>query len=118
MEKDLELQSAMQWQINLETQFNDRSNDPALQEMVEDQEHKVNNLHHQLQDRWRKEVCCEFSQKQAVINIERQLTGGAVSNEPACEVLQKEFTMPPEQILLVELFFTWPTTDSLEDEWA
>lgn len=26
--------------------------------------------------------------------------------------------MPPEQILLVETFFTWPTTDSLEDEWT
>ena len=26
--------------------------------------------------------------------------------------------MPPEQILLMEVFFTWPTTDSLEDEWA
>ena len=43
---------------------------------------------------------------------------GAVSDKPACEVLWKEFTMPPEQILLVETFFTWPTTDSLEDEWA
>ena len=52
-----------------------------------------------------------------VIDIERQLTGGAVSDKPACEVLQKEFTMPSEQICLVEIFFTWPTTDSLEDEW-
>lgn len=26
--------------------------------------------------------------------------------------------MPSEQILLVETFFTWPTTDSLEDEWT
>lgn len=50
------------------------------------------------------------------IDIERQLTGGAVSDEPACEVLRKEFTMPPEQILLVETCFTWPTIDSLEDE--
>ena len=53
-----------------------------------------------------------------MIDIERQLTGGAVSDEPAHEVLRKEFTMPPEQTLLVEMFFTWPTTDSLEDEWA
>ncbi|KAJ5701036.1 Zinc finger C2H2 [Penicillium malachiteum] len=26
--------------------------------------------------------------------------------------------MPSEQISLVETFFTWPTTDSLEDEWT
>jgi hypothetical protein len=25
--------------------------------------------------------------------------------------------MQPEQILLVETFFTWPTSDSLEEEW-
>ena len=118
VEKDPELQSAMQWRFNLETQLNDRSNDPRLQEMVEDQERKVNNLRRRLQDRRRKEVRREFSRKRAVIDIERQLTGGAVSDEPARKVLRKEFTMPPEQILLVETFFTWPTSDSLEDEWA
>ena len=85
--------------------------------MLDDQECKVSNLHHRLQDRQRKEARREFSRKQAVIDIERQLTGGAVSDQPAREVLRKEFTMPPEQILLVEMFFTWPTTDSLEDEW-
>jgi hypothetical protein len=53
-----------------------------------------------------------------VINIERQLTGGAVNDEPACEVLQQEFAMPLEHILLVESFLIWPTSDSLEDEWA
>ena len=101
----------------METQCDDRSGDPALQDMLEDQERKVSNLHRRLQDRQWKEARCEFSQKRAVIDIERQLTGGAVSDEPAQEVLQKEFTMPPEQILLLETFFTWPTTDALEDEW-
>lgn len=118
VEKDPELQSAIRWRVDLETQYDDRSDDPALRAMVEDQERKVKNLRRRLQDRRRKEVRCEFSRKQAVIDIERQLTGGAVSDEPAREVLRKEFTMPPEQILLVETFFTWPTTDSLEDEWA
>lgn len=59
-----------------------------------------------------------FSRKQAVIDIERQLTGGAVNDEPAWEVLRQDFAMPPEHILLVESFFTWPTSNSLEDEWA
>ena len=85
--------------------------------MLDNQEHKVSNLCYYLQDRQQKEAQCEFSWKQAVINIERQLTGGTVSDQPACKVLQKEFTMPPEQILLVETFFTWPTTDLLEDKW-
>ena len=117
VEKDPELQSAIRWRADLETQCDDHSDDSALQVMLEDQECKVSNLRRRLQDRRRKEARREFSRKQAVIDIERQLTGGAVSDEPAREVLRKEFTMPREQILLVETFFTWPTTDSLEDEW-
>lgn len=118
MEKDPELQSAIRWGVELETQCDDCSGDPAFRAMLEDQERKVNNLRRRLQDRRRKKVRREFSWKQAVIDIERQLTGGAVSDNPAREVLRKDFAMPPEQILLVETFFTWPTTDSLEDEWA
>ena len=118
MEKDLELQAAIRWRSELETQCDDHPNDPELRAMPEDQARKVNNLRRRLQNRRRKEVRREFSRKQVVIDIERQLTGGAASDEPAREIMQKEFTMPPEQILLVETFFTWPTTDSLEDEWV
>ncbi|KAJ5589616.1 hypothetical protein N7537_012294 [Penicillium hordei] len=95
VEKDLELQSAIRWQLDLETQCVDRSQNPVLRAMLEDQKRHVHNLRRRL-----------------------QLTGGAVSDEPAREVLRKEFEMPSEQILLVETFFTWPTTDSLEDEWT
>lgn len=118
VEKDPELQSAIRWQIDLETQCADRSHNPALRAMLEDQKRQVHNLRRRLQDKRRKETRRDFSRKQAVIDIERQLTGGAVSDEPAREVLRKEFEMPSEQILLVETFFTWPTTDSLEDEWT
>lgn len=118
MEKDPELQATIRWRVELETQCDDRPDDPELRAMLEDQGRKVNNLRRCLQDRRRKEVRREFSRKQAVVDIERQLTGGSVSDEPAREVLRKEFTMPPEQILLVETFFTWPTPDSLEDEWV
>ncbi|KAH8431688.1 uncharacterized protein LDX57_009342 [Aspergillus melleus] len=86
--------------------------------MLEDQKRKVHNLRRRLQEKRRKEIWRDFSRKQAVIDIKRQLTDGAVSDEPAREVLRKEFAVPPAQILLVETFFTWPTTDSLEDEWT
>lgn len=118
VEKDPELQSAMRWQFELETKCGDHSHDPALRAMLEDQKRQVHNLRRRLQDKRRKEIRRDFSRKQAVIDIERQLTGGAVSDEPAREVLRKEFAMPSEQILLVETLFTWPTTDSLEDEWT
>ena len=85
----------------MKTQCKDCAGDPVLQDMLDDQEHKVSNLHHCLQDRQQKEAQCEFSQKQAVIDIKRQLISGAVSNKPVRKVLEKELTMLPEQILHV-----------------
>ncbi|KAH1805774.1 hypothetical protein KXX35_000366, partial [Aspergillus fumigatus] len=117
MEKDPELQSAIRWQMELEDRCA-QSNDPTLRALLEQQERSVHNTRRRLQERRRKEIRQEFSRKQAVIDIERQLTGGAVNDEPAREVLRQDFAMPPEHILLVESFFTWPTSNSLEDEWA
>jgi hypothetical protein len=81
-------------------------NDPTLRALLKQQERNVDNTHRRLREKQRKQIRQGFSQKQAVINIERQLTGGAVNDEPAREVLQKEFAMPPEQILVMETFFT------------
>ncbi|KAH2152561.1 hypothetical protein KXW33_002141 [Aspergillus fumigatus] len=117
VEKDPELQSAIRWQVELEDRCA-QSNDPTLRALLEQQERSVHNTRRRLQERRRKEIRQVFSRKQAVIDIERQLTGGAVNDEPAREVLRQDFAMPPEHILLVESFFTWPTSNSLEDEWA
>ncbi|KAE8148498.1 hypothetical protein BDV25DRAFT_168391 [Aspergillus avenaceus] len=116
VEQDPELQSAVRWQSELEKQYRGSEN-LTLRVMLEDQEHKIKNLRRRLQERQRKRMRQDFSRKQAVIDIERQLTGVAVSDESAREVLCKEFAMPPEQIDLVQTFFTWPVSDSLEDEW-
>jgi hypothetical protein len=116
VEMDPELQSAIRCQDELKDRCA-QSNDPTLQALLEQQRRNVNNTRRRLQERRRKEMRQEFSRKQAVIDIERQLTGAAVNDELAREVLQKEFDMPPAHILLVETFFTWPTSDSLEDEW-
>jgi hypothetical protein len=103
VEKDPELQAAVRWQFELEIQC-DRSDDPALREMLEDQERKVRNLRRSLQEKPRKEVRRNVSRKQAVVDIQRQLSGRAVDDESAREVLRQEFSMPPQQILAVEAF--------------
>lgn len=51
-----------------------------------------------------------------MIDIERQLSGGAV-DEDAKETLATEEGMLPEQIYLLEKLMTWPTSLSLEAEW-
>ncbi|KAJ5951028.1 uncharacterized protein N7479_009441 [Penicillium vulpinum] len=80
VEKDLELQSAIRC----------ISGDTRGPEALSPQSTPVS----------RKETRRDFSRKQAVIDIERQLTSGAVSDKPAREVLRKEFEMLSEQILL------------------
>ncbi|KAB8242952.1 hypothetical protein BDV35DRAFT_364611 [Aspergillus flavus] len=114
--RDPELQSAIREQVELENRYT-RSGDPALRDLLEQQERSFKNTRRRLREKRLKEIRRDFSRKQAVIDIKRQLTGGAVNDEPAWEVLRKDFAMPPEQIFLVETFFTWPTSDSLEDEW-
>ncbi|KAE8387097.1 C2H2 finger domain protein [Aspergillus alliaceus] len=117
VEMDPELQSAIRWKVELKDRCA-QSNDPTLRALLEQQKRNVKNTRRRLSWRRRKEIRQEFSRKQAVIDIERQLTGAAaVNDELAREVLRKEFDMPPVHILLVETFFTWSTSDSLEDEW-
>lgn len=65
VEKDPELQATVRWRVELEIQCN-RSDNPALRKMLEDQEQKVRNLRRSLQEKRRKEVRRDFSRKQAV----------------------------------------------------
>lgn len=59
----------------------------------------------------------EFDEEQAVIDIERQLSGTALHDEETKETLQKEEQMLPEQVSLLEKLMTWPTSASIEAEW-
>lgn len=63
-----------------------------------------------------KEARQAFDDEQAVIDIERQLSGGAVDDD-AKRMLVTEEGMLPEQIHLLEKLVTWPTSLSLEAEW-
>lgn len=75
------------------------------------------NTFHRLERILRKKTRMEFDRKQATRDIERQLSGMAVDDEEAKEVLRTEDQMLPEQIHLLEKLFTWPTSTSLEAEW-
>lgn len=79
---------------------------------------KVLSTYNRLYEALRKKTREEFDRKQAVIDIERQLSGTALNDEEAKEVLRTEDEMPPERIHLIEKLFSWPTSPSLEGEWA
>lgn len=81
-------------------------NRSRLDRLVQD----VNKTFNRLLRALKKEVRKAFDRKQAVIDIERQLSGTAVHDEEAKEILRTEVKMPPEQIRLLEKLFTWPTS--------
>jgi hypothetical protein len=66
----------------------------------------------------RKRAREEFDSQQAVVDIERQLAGSALSGQETKEILLTEEHMLPKQILLMERLTTWPTTLSVEVEWT
>ncbi|KUL81310.1 hypothetical protein ZTR_09549 [Talaromyces verruculosus] len=66
----------------------------------------------------RKEVRAAFSRKQAKIDIERQRSGSAFHNEETKHNVQTVAQIPPELSRLLEKLLTWPTSHSLDDEWA
>jgi hypothetical protein len=74
----------------------------------------VNKTRKRLLYKLRIQIREEFDNKQAVIDIERQLSGLAV-DEDAKATLQEE-EIPPQQIHLLEKLMTWPTSRSVEDE--
>ncbi|KAJ5950701.1 uncharacterized protein N7479_009114 [Penicillium vulpinum] len=77
----------------------------------------VTNTRNRLLYDLRKRVRDEFDSHQAVIDIERQLAGGALHDEETKEMLRSEEHMLPQQIFLLEKLTTWPTSESLEAEW-
>lgn len=90
---------------------------PQMQSQLDRLSREVTNTFNRLCRALRETTRKEFDHKQAVIDIERQLSGTAVNDDEAKEVLQNEAQMLPDQIHLLEKLLTWPTSRSLEAEW-
>jgi uncharacterized protein DUF3435 len=82
--------------------------------LVEESQRNITNIRQRLRYKRKNEVRREFSQKQAVIDIERQLSGSVVPDEDTSEASQMANDMPPEQIRLIEAI---PTAWTSEGEW-
>lgn len=90
---------------------------PQMQSQLDKLSRAITNTFNRMSRVLRETTRKEFDRKQAVIDIERQLSGAAVNDEEAKEVLQNEDQMLPDQIHLLEKLLTWPTSRSLEAEW-
>ncbi|EER42287.1 C2H2 finger domain-containing protein [Histoplasma capsulatum H143] len=91
-----------------------QTNSPGAIEKFARRKDDVKKTRNRLLYRYRKQVREEFDDEQAVIDIERQLSGMALDEE-AKETLEEE-QMLPAQIHLLSKLLTWPTSRSVEEE--
>ncbi|OJD20581.1 hypothetical protein ACJ73_08084 [Blastomyces percursus] len=94
-----------------------RTGDPALQLVVSNLGRDITNTRQRLRYKLRNEVRQGFSRKQAVVDIERQLSGTAIHTEPAQQPSDRVCDIPPEQMYLLECLMSVPASDLLDDEW-
>ncbi|OJD22678.1 hypothetical protein ACJ73_05976, partial [Blastomyces percursus] len=113
VEQDPELQEAIQKRDRAERRAVQTNSSEAI-EKFERRKDDVKKTRNRLLYRYRKQVREEFDDEQAVIDIERQLSGMALDDE-AKETLEEE-QMLPAQIHLLSKLLTWPTSRSVEEE--
>jgi hypothetical protein len=94
-----------------------RNPDLALIPLLEESSRNVSNTRQRLHYKRRNEIRRDFSRKQAVIDIKRQVSGSIVPDESTSEVSQADNDMPPEQVRLAEAPQAVPTMWILEGEW-
>ncbi|EDN05396.1 predicted protein [Histoplasma mississippiense (nom. inval.)] len=113
VEQDPELQEAIQKRDRAKRRAV-QTNDPEAIEKLEKRTADVKKTRRRLLYKHRKRVREEFDDEQAVIDIERQLSGEAVDEE-AKETLRDEQLLP-QMIYLFSKLLTWPTSRSVEEE--
>ncbi|OJD25382.1 hypothetical protein ACJ73_03243 [Blastomyces percursus] len=91
-----------------------QTNDLGAIEKLEKRTADVKKTRKRVLYKYRKRVRKEFDDEQAVIDIERQLSGEAVDEE-AKETLRDEQLLP-QMIYLFSKLLTWPTSRSVEVE--
>ncbi|KAI1939195.1 hypothetical protein LOZ57_006155 [Ophidiomyces ophidiicola] len=116
VEQDPELRAAISVHREMRDLFAG-TGDPALQLTASHLDQEITNIRQRLLYRLRNEVRRDFSRKQAVVDIERQLPGTAVYTEPAQRPSRKEPCAPPAQMHLLECLMSLPKSESLDDEW-
>lgn len=89
---------------------------PDLLFQIQRREKDVKNTRKRLLSALRNQIRQEFDEKQAFLDIDAQLSGNAVMDESEDES-PSEDDMHPLQLRLVQKLLTYPTSDSLEDEW-
>ncbi|EEH45265.2 uncharacterized protein PADG_01415 [Paracoccidioides brasiliensis Pb18] len=113
VEQDPDLQEAIQKRDRAEQRAVQTSSPEAI-EKLERLKDDVKKTRNRLLYRYRKQVREEFDDEQAVIDIERQLSGMALGNEAKETLVEEQMLLA--QIHLLSKLLTWPTSRSVEEE--
>ncbi|KAJ5346768.1 uncharacterized protein N7506_000021 [Penicillium brevicompactum] len=114
VEEHPELEEARRNLGNIRAQY-EETQEPGLLPRLQQREKEVRNTRKRLHRSLRHEIREKFDEEQAFLDIEAQLSGTAVKEESEDSPL--EDTMHPLQLHLVQSLFSYPASNSLEDEW-
>ncbi|KAJ5981933.1 hypothetical protein N7451_012033 [Penicillium sp. IBT 35674x] len=110
-----ELEEARRNLIKIRTQY-DETQQPGLLPRLQQRVKEVRNTRKRLHRSLRHEIRERFDEEQAFLDIETQLSGTG-AREDSEDKSSSEDTMHPLQLHLVQSLFSYPVTNSLEDEW-
>ncbi|EGE08727.1 C2H2 finger domain-containing protein [Trichophyton equinum CBS 127.97] len=116
VEQAPELQAAISAHTQLAAVY-EATRDPALIPMLHERKREVTSVRQSLRHKARLSMRKEFSRKQALIDIDRQLSGQPVDGGDAQRGLAPRFELPPEQEYLVAALMALPKSGSIKDEW-
>ncbi|EGD99060.1 hypothetical protein TESG_06418 [Trichophyton tonsurans CBS 112818] len=116
VEQAPELQAAISAHTQLAAVY-EATRDPALIPMLHERKREVTSVRQSLRHKARLSIRKEFSRKQALMDIDRQLSGQPVDGGDAQRGLAPRFELPPEQEYLVAALMALPKSGSIKDEW-
>ncbi|KAB8259318.1 hypothetical protein BDV32DRAFT_150645 [Aspergillus pseudonomiae] len=95
----------------------EESQQPNLLSRMHQREKEVKNTRQRLLRALRQQVRENFDEEQAFLDIEAQLSGTAVKEESEEEESSLQDNMHPLQLFLLQRLLSFPTSNSVEDEW-
>ncbi|RHZ45341.1 uncharacterized protein CDV56_102092 [Aspergillus thermomutatus] len=95
----------------------EESRQPNLLNRVRQREKELKNTRQRLLRALRQQVRENFDEEQAFLDIEAQLSGTAVKEDSEDEESSLQNDMHPLQLRLLQRLLSYPTSNSVEDEW-
>ena len=111
-----DLEEARRNLSNARAQY-EASQQPSLLNRIRQREKELKNTRQRLLRALRQQIRENFDEEQAFLDIEAQLSGAVVKDESEEKDSSLQEDMHPLQLVLLQRLLSYPTSNSVEDEW-